>query len=340
MRQKIVLILIPLIYLSIFLGLRTEYRDNYLAVQQSMYPLATLAFTVLADIFLTALILLFNSHIWTNILAGITFAAFIALYNIFHAKLGLFCSPSGLIFSMTASYAAAYLVKYLLRRSNRRLLNVIVGAYFSRNTRKKILANLSACEPTKRAVTVLECSITDFELLSKEASPKILFSKINHILDIVITSIISNGGRVDKFIGTKIYAYWENSNDTYMAVKSAIEAFQILERQAFDNRLKVNIGIHYDEAVIGILGTSKIVNYSIVSQSLDILDEIVKTACVFNKKILVSKVAYKNCWREISAIKAATLNLRGDLISTELFEPLELKKRSHLTHIFEIGRDD
>ena len=340
LKQKIILISIPIIYLFIFITMRAEYKDNLLAVHDSAYSLIVLTFTVLADTLITILILLFSSHLWTNIITGIAFAATITLYNIFHAKLGLFCSPSGLIFSMIASYIAAYLVKYMLRRSNRRLLNTIMGAYFSRNTRQKILSNLVACEPIKKQIVFLECAITDIDIISKESEPKVLFSKLNHILDTFISSIMSNGGRVDKFVGTKIHAYWENPEDVALAVKSAIEGFQILDKTKFDHRLKINIGIHLDDATIGILGTSKIMNYSVVTPALEIVDEIVKTARLYNKRILLSKIAYKQCWREISAIKAATLNLRGDIISTELFEPLELKLKHRLTNIFEIKLND
>lgn len=340
LRQKIILGLIPLIYLVIFFSLRSEYRQNFLAVQQSLYPLLVLAFTIISDILLTICLLIFNSHLWANISAGILFVISISLYNLFHAKVGLFCNTSGLIFSMCASYAAGYLVKYLLRRSNKRLVNAIIGAYFSRNTRLKISTNLISCEPIEKNITILECAIFDIERLSKNSTPKELFSQINFVLDIVINSIMQNGGRVDKFLGTKIYAYWEKDENSFQAIKAAIEAFEAIKKQKFNNEFKIRIGIHYDKVLIGLLGTAKVMNYSIISPALDIVEEIVKTADLYNKNILMSRAAYKQCWRDISAIKSTTLNLRGDVINTELFEPLEIKKRNRITSIFEIDKND
>lgn len=320
--------------------MRLEYRENMLAVQDSFYPLIVLAFTVLTDVFLTVIIILFNSHLWTNIFAGLTFVTTIALYNIFHVKLGLFCSSTGLIISMLEAYIAAYFIKYLLRSSNKKLINMILGAYFSRSTRRKIVSSVVACEPTSKQVTILECAISCPEQYIQEAQPKNLFSNINYILDIVISTIIKNGGRVDKFIGTKVYAYWENQKDAYLAAKSAIEIFKILNSETQNDKIKTRIAIHFQEVLLGILGTTKVINYSIISNALEITDEIIKAADMYNKKILMSKAVYKECWRDISAIKVATLNLRGDAISTELYEPIDLKNRPRLTNIFEIEKND
>lgn len=340
LQQKVILGLIPLIYLVIFLSLRSEYRQNFLAVQHSVYPLLVLGFTIVSDVLLTISLLVFNSHLWANVFAGVLFVLSISLYNLFHAKLGLFCNPSGLIFSMCASYVAAYLVKYLLRRSNRRLVNAIVGAYFSRNTRLKLADTFITCEPIVKPVTILECSVLEYERLIEGLTPKELFSQINHVLDIVINSIMKNGGRVDKFLGTKIYAYWENPEDSYLAIKSAMEAFEELKMFKHGSRLKIRMGVHYSDVMIGLLGTSKVMNYSIVSSALDTVEEIVKAADLYDKNILMSRAVYKQCWRDISAVKAATLNLRGDVINTELFEPLEIKKRNRIKSIFEIEKDD
>jgi len=338
-KQKIILCSIPLLYLIIFIGLKSMYSQDLLVVQKGIYPIAVLAFTVVVDALLTVLILLFSSHLWTNVFGGITFVMAIVLYNAFHSNLGLFCNPSSLIWSMTLSYIAAYLVKYLLSRSNKRLVNAIVGAYFSRRVRKNIVAGLAACEPICKPVTILECSITDLDRLIAENSPKDLFSKVNFVLETVIDRVIKSKGRVDKFIGSKIYAYWENEQDAYLAVKSAMDACAYLDETGVTKDVKLAIGVHFAEAYLGVLGTSKVMNYSMLSPEIDVLEQIVANCSLYNKRILISKPLYKQGWKRISAIKVATLNLRGVGNSTELYEPLEVKRKLTLAG-FEVNVND
>lgn len=323
----------------IFFGLKSMYSQDMLAVQNRFYPLAVLSYTVIVDTLLTITILLFSSHIWTNILGAGIFAMALCIYNIFHTKLGLFCDSSSLVCSMVLSYTAAYLVKYLLSRSNKRLVNVIVGAYFSKRIRKNIVAGLSACEPVKKPVTMLECSILNLDRLVLRNSSKDLFSKVNFVLETVIDRVIRNKGRVDKFIGAKIYAYWENEEDVYLAVKAAMDACAYLETTAVGKEVKLCIGIHHEEAYLGLLGTQKVMNYSLLSPSTEVLEQVIANCNLYNKKILITKPVYKQGWRRISAIKVATLNLRGVGNSTELYEPLEVKQKIKPAS-FEVGKDD
>ena len=327
LKQKIVLVIIPIIYLIIFVGLKSNFQHNLLALQNSIYPIAVLAFTVLVDALLTVAVLLLGSHLFVNIVSGIVFVTAIAIYKSFHAKLGLFCAPSELIFSMLFAYSAAYLIKYLLHRSNKRLVNTILGTYFSKKTRNEIISEFTACEPISKEVTILECTITDLDRLVENNTPKDIFAKANFVLNAVIDRIVKNGGRVDKFIGSKIFAYWENPEQSYLAVKAAIEAFEILNTTNSSPDVDIRIAIHHERVLLGLLGTSKVMNYSIISPVFDILEQIISNCVLYNKKVLITKSAYKQSWRNVSGIKVATLNLKGVGNSTELYEPLEVKQK-------------
>ena len=332
LKQKIILVIIPIIYLIIFAGLKANFQHNLLALHSSVYPSAVLAFTILADALMTVAVLFFGSHLWVNISSGILFVIAISLYKAFHAKLGLFCATSELISSMLFSFAAAYLIKYSLHRTNKRLINAILGTYFSKKTRNEIISEFTACEPMAKEVTILECSIMDLDRLTENNSPKDIFSKVNFVFNIVIDRIIKNGGRVDKFIGSKIYAYWENPEHSYLSVKAAMEAFEILETTASSTDVDIRIAIHHDTVLLGLLGTSKVMNYSIISPVFEVLEQILSNCLLYNKKILITKSVYKQAWRHLSGIKVATLNLKGVGNSTELYQPLEVKQKVKLGH--------
>ncbi len=325
-KQKISFILIPVIYIILFSLICGNFRQDLFAVQNHTYPFVNLLYIVAADVILSFFILIINSNLYSNIAGGIWFVFCTALYSPFNVRFKLFCDPTPLIESMLLTYAAALLVKYLLKKSNRRLINAMVGAYFSKKTGNKMISGVIAdCEPVKLPVTILECSVNNLESLIAANSPKEVFSKINFVLDTVINRIIQNDGRVDKFIGTKIYAYWDKYDSAHLAVKAAMEAFHYLDASGEGNDVKLNIGIHYDEVLTGLLGTTKVMNYSIVSPAMEVVDTIVSSCFIYNKRILMSREVYKQGWRHLTAIKTATINVRGAAMYTDLYEPLEVK---------------
>ncbi len=326
--QKFAFIFCPVLYVLIFLLLCSNFKEDYLAVQNHIYPVLNLIYIFAADVILTLLLLIFNSNLRANLAAGVCFVLLVALYNSFNSLFGLFSNHVPLITSLLLTYVAGLLVKYVLRKSNKRLLNAILGVYFSKKTRNKMISSvMTECEPVKVPVTILECSIANTSALIEDNSPKEVFSKINFVLDAVINSIINNNGRVDKFIGTKIYAYWDKKDSAHLAVKAALEACKNLELAGDAKDVKINIGIHYDEVLIGLLGTTSVMNYSIVSPAIDIVDTIVSSCSIYNKKILISREVYKQGWRNLLAIKTATINVRGAIMFTDLYEPLEVKTK-------------
>ncbi len=326
--QKFAFIFCPVLYVLIFLLLCSNFKDDYLAVQNHIYPVLNLLYIFSADVILTVWLLIFSSNLKANFAAGVAFVLLVALYSPFNSLFGLFSNPVPLISSMLLTYLAGLMVKYILRKSNKRLLNAIVGAYFSKKTRNKMMSGvMTECEPIKVPVTILECSIGNISALIENNLPKEVFSKINFVLDTVINSIIDNDGRVDKFIGTKIYAYWDKKNSSHLAVKAALDACKALEIAGESKDVKLNIGIHYDEVLVGLLGTTSVMNYSIVSPAIDIVDTIVASCSIYNKKVLISREVYKQGWRNLLAVKIATINIRGALMFTDLYEPLEVKSK-------------
>ncbi len=327
-KQKITLILIPVLYLLLFVLLLDNFKQDVLAVTNHIYPFLNLIYIIVSDVVITILILLLNSYSYSNIAAGVWFAAVTAFYTIFNAKFGLFCDTRPLMFSMVVAYFSAILIKYLLKKSNRRLINAMVGAYFSKKTGNKLISSvISECEPVKLPVTILECSVGNIDAIIANNSPKEVFSKINFVLDSVINKIIENDGRVDKFIGTKIYAYWDKKDSAYLAVKAAVEALDYLDKLGESKDIKLCIGIHHDEVLTGLLGTTKVMNYSIVSSAIDVVDTVVASCFIYNKRILISREVYKQGWRHLTAVKTASINIRGAAMYTDLYEPLEVKYR-------------
>ncbi len=325
-KQKIAFILIPVLYIILFSVLCGNFRQDFSAVQNHAYPVINLLYIILSDIVLSVLILVFTSNLYSNIAGGIWFVLATALYMPFNVKFGLFCDAAPLIESMILTYAAALLVKYILKKSNKRLVNAMLGAYFSKKTGNKMLSGVIAeCEPAKIPVTILECSVNNVESIIANNSPREVFSKINFALDAVINKVIENEGRVDKFIGTRIYAYWDKKDSAYLAVKAAMEALEFLEASGGEKDVKLSIGIHHDEVLTGLLGTPKVMNYSIVSTAIEVVDTIVATCFIYNKKILMSREVYKQGWRRLSAVKAAAINIRGAAMYTDLYEPVEVK---------------
>jgi PAS domain S-box-containing protein len=112
-------------------------------------------------------------------------------------------------------------------------------------------------------ITVLFADVQGFTGYSENRDPEELVSVLNQYLAAGAEAILKQQGTIDKFLGDAIMA-WFNApipqpDHTLRAIKAALsmrEAIQHLHRRLPPEfRLTFGIGIHYGEAVLGLVGS-------------------------------------------------------------------------------------
>ncbi len=129
-------------------------------------------------------------------------------------------------------------------------------------------------------VTILFADVKDFTSLSERIEPMILVRQLNEFLETISVSILEHNGTVDKYIGDAVMAFW---NAPIRVTGHAREACScVLEfsprMAALQNKwlseglipMKIRVGLHTGEAIVGNLGSSVRLNYTIIGDAVNL----------------------------------------------------------------------
>jgi PAS domain S-box-containing protein len=180
-------------------------------------------------------------------------------------------------------------------------------------------------------ITVLFADVRGFTSFSESQEPEKLVSILNRYLAAMADAVLSQEGTIDKFMGDAIMA-WFNApipqpDHTLRAVKAALairEAFERLYQELPpQEHLAFGAGIHYGDAVLGLIGTEKRLEYTAISDSVNTAKRLQENSA--QNQIILSKVAYDRVKEHVEVKPLAPVAAKGKTQPLEVFEVLGLK---------------
>jgi adenylate cyclase len=181
-------------------------------------------------------------------------------------------------------------------------------------------------------ITVLFADVRGFTSFSETQEPVKLVSILNRYLGAMAESVLSQEGTIDKFMGDAIMA-WFNApvpqpDHTLRTVKAALAI-----RDAFEGLYKVlpkeehlffGAGIHYGDAVLGLIGTDRRVEYTAISDSVNTAKRLQENSA--KNQIIISREAYARVKNDIEVKPIAPVAAKGKTAPLEVYEVLGLKQ--------------
>lgn len=135
-------------------------------------------------------------------------------------------------------------------------------------------------EPREAMVTVMFTDIANFTALSEQMTAAEAAKLINHHFAILCRAIDGEGGTVDKFLGDGMMAFFGAPDRLKGHAAAAVRAAAaIRERMQADNLvarmegrppLRLRIGIHTGPVIVGNIGASDRVNYTIIGDTVNV----------------------------------------------------------------------
>ena len=176
-------------------------------------------------------------------------------------------------------------------------------------------------------ITILFADIRGFTSFSETLSPEKLVSVLNRYLAAGAEAVLEEEGTVDKFLGDAVMAWYNapisQSDHTLRAVRSALN---LRDRVAAlhavlppEEQLAFGVGIHYGDAVLGLIGTEKRLEYTAISDSVNTAKRLQENAG--KNQIVISGVAYERV---------------KDFITVKAMEPMQAKGKREPIPVFEI----
>ena len=206
----------------------------------------------------------------------------------------------------------------------RRLLVDIEDLKFSTLNHKKL-----GPIGSHRKVAILFADIQGFTPMSERMQSYDVMYVLNKYFDFAGKIINANGGEINNYIGDAFLAIFgldDAGDEVFRAIKSGLEIQDNLITFAktievnFNEEFKVRIGIHYGDAIIGMLGSRGTERLSVIGDTVNTAARVEAANKESDTFMLVSETAYEEVRDRVEVHDYIRVKLKGTGERSSLYE--------------------
>ena len=180
-------------------------------------------------------------------------------------------------------------------------------------------------------ITILFSDIRGFTGFSEETQPEELVSVLNQYLGAAAEAVLNEEGTVDKFLGDAVMAWFNapilQADHALRAVRAAlairaavVELHKVLPPSC---QLSFGVGIHTGEAVLGLVGTEKRLEYTAIGDSVNTAKRIQENAG--HGQILISQQTYERVKDGVWAIQVEPVIAKNKREPVQVYELIKMR---------------
>jgi PAS domain S-box-containing protein len=180
-------------------------------------------------------------------------------------------------------------------------------------------------------ITVMFADIRGFTSYSENQSPEQLVSVLNRYLAAGAEAVLDEEGTVDKFLGDAVMAWFNaplsQADHTMRAVRAALKLRKrITELHAVlppEAHLAFGVGIHYGDAILGLIGTEKRLEYTAIGDSVNTTKRLQENAG--KNQIVISAQAYERVHDRVFVRAMEPMTVKGKREPIPVYEILGVR---------------
>lgn len=186
-----------------------------------------------------------------------------------------------------------------------------------------------------REITVLKTDIRDFTTISETMEPERLLTFLNRYFERMVAPVTKYDGEVDKYMGDSILAkfgatewYPDHARRAVLAMVEIIEACDRLAAELTSEGLppiRMGIGANTGEAVVGNMGSTERMEYTIISDAVNTAQRIEELCKELQWDLLISETTYAQAQDVIDVGQPWSVQLRGQTRETLVYPILGRK---------------
>lgn len=306
-----------------------SYKNNLVSIPLSNAVQVVLLFiTMVAGIFGV----IYLRKAWQQVVTVFTVSILIVVASVVAFDFSKELPMVSLLVSFLGSFVIAALLHYAMSRRENTFIKTMFSRYVNKDVLHKLLQSDSYHqESEKRYITLLFSDLRGFTDFSETLSPEDLTKLLNEYFSKMVTEIFKENGTVDKFIGDAVMAFWNAPLPTHhhelRAVRAAIGMQEALERfnQTEGTHLKMGIGVHAGDAVIGNVGGSERISYTALGDSVNTASRLEGVTKKYGAEIIISGIVRDSLGDDVDLKgrrirKLDEVRLKGKQNSIMLFE--------------------
>ena len=209
--------------------------------------------------------------------------------------------------------------------------------YVPREVVRSLLNSGQPIEPGghSRHLTIMFTDLEGFSSLAETTPAQALLEQVSTYLGIVTRAVHESSGSVDKFIGDAVMAFWgaplPDDNHAYHACLAALLSKRRLAernaawREAGRGELRMRVGIHTDAVLVGNVGSSERMSYTVMGDGVNIASRLEGTNKEFGTSICVSHQVFREAGERLWLRPIEEVTVKGRRSSILVYELLGIR---------------
>ncbi len=187
----------------------------------------------------------------------------------------------------------------------------------------------------RRDLTVLFADVKGFTGLCEKMPPEVVVPVLNELLDHVTPVIFKHDGTLDKYIGDAIMAFWgapqEQADHALRAVKAALDMQQAISQlqSSWEERgfpgLSMGIGINTGPMVVGNMGSSDVVSYTVIGDAVNLGARIETLTRQYHADIIIGEETWHQVKDAVETEFLGEATGKGKTTSVPIYKVIKLK---------------
>ena len=252
----------------------------------------------------------------------------IFIFDSFNYVLDLLFFPMALIVFTGSGIG----INYLEQKKHSAFLTGAFGKYISKDLLAEIIDRNSELKlgGGKRVITIFFSDVRGFTSISEKLKPEQLVHLLNEYLTKMTKIILDNKGTVDKFIGDAVMAFWNapviEKDHEKLACETAATQIKALvglreewKKQDFPE-IRIGIGIHTGEAIIGNMGSEDRFDYTAMGDTINLGSRLEGLTKQYGVEIIVSESTFDKVKKDFKFRKLDMVKVKGKKIPVVIYE--------------------
>ncbi|MCB1876552.1 MAG: GAF domain-containing protein [Chromatiales bacterium] len=217
--------------------------------------------------------------------------------------------------------------------SQEKRLRNTMARYMTKEVAERLIeSGDEALGGTAQDVSVLFSDIRGFTSLSERLGARGTVSLLNEYFGAMTDAVFGHRGIVDKFIGDAIMAVFgapfSSGQDSVDAVRAgldmlaALDAFNSQQASRGDQTIDIGIGIASGEAVVGNIGSSRRMDYTVIGNTVNLASRLEGTNKVYGTRLIVCQTTHARLGERFVTREIDRLKVKGMERAESVYEVL------------------
>jgi class 3 adenylate cyclase/DNA-binding response OmpR family regulator len=235
--------------------------------------------------------------------------------------------------AITIQNATLFQQVRLSKEREKKQLRSLFEQYVAPRVVDRLLQNPQAASPggVRQPTSILFADIRGFTGIAEQLPPEQLMPLLNRYLAAAATAVLDQDGTLDKFMGDAVMALFNaplpQPDYALAAIRAALkiqEAVNLVHKQLpLALHMRFGIGIASGEAVVGNIGTTRLMNYTALGDCVNIARRLQETA--LGGQIIINARTVELTQAYILTRPLGKMQLKGRAAAVEIFELVGLR---------------